>query len=143
MALRKPLVLSDDGTFQQLQAGDSLDIVHPSTSTSFVVTLAEDASEGDLLAASSQGVVLADKDDDDKVNVLGVAEADGVIGNSINVKPGGLVENLTGISAGAPLFLGSAGAITMSYSSTGNSVRVGFGITSSSMLLEIDQPIKL
>ena len=143
MALRKPLVLGDDGTFQQLQSGDSLDISFPSTSNSFAVTLAEDASAGDLLAASSQGVVLADKSDADKVNIIGVAENTGVIGDSVNVKSGGLVNNLTGLTAGTPLFLGSSGAITGSYSNTGFSVRVGFAITSTSMVLEIDQPIKL
>ena len=143
MALRKPLVLGSDGSFQQLQSGDQLDITFPSSSSTFAVTLAEAASTGDILAGSSTGVVLADKDDADKVNIIGIAEDTGAIGDSINVKPNGLIENLTGISAGASLFLGTSGAITMSYPNTGYSVRLGFGLSGTKMILEPDQPIKL
>ena len=73
MALKKPLVLGSDGSIEQLQSGDELDIDLSGVGgggDTIQMVLAETATNNSVLCITSSGVVNADKDDATKVKVV-------------------------------------------------------------------------
>ena len=97
----------------------------------------------DVFSASSSGVVNADKDDATKVKVVGFATASGNAGNSIAVRVTAQQGGFVGLTAGDPIFLDAAGAVTQVVPTSGHAVRLGVALSSTDMLVELSQPIKL
>lgn len=143
MAIKKPLVLGSDGSIEQLQAGDTLDITMPSGGDVVLMTLSENVLPNSVLCASSSGIVRADKDDDDKVRVVGFATSAGNSGDQISVRVSAQQGGFTGLISGSPVFLDTAGAVTQSTPTSGFSIRLGVAISSTDILVEPAQPIKL
>lgn len=143
MAIKKPLVLGADGSIEQLQSGDTLDITMPSAGDTIVVTLAENVATGDFVAATASGVVKADKDDPTKVRVIGVSTETASSGATANIRIFNQVGGLSGLTAGSPVFLDVAGAVRTSPPTAGHAVRLGVALSSTDLLLEIAQPIRL
>lgn len=146
MALKKPLVLGSDGSIEQLQSGDELDIDLSGVGgggDTINMTLAETATNNSVLCITSTGVVNADKDDPTKVRVVGFATASGNSGNSIAVRVSAQQGGFTGLTAGSPVFLDNAGAVTQVVPTSGHAVRLGVALSVTDILVELNQPIKL
>jgi hypothetical protein len=143
MSIKKPLVLGSDGTIQQLQSGDSLDITLPSGGDVVLMTLAENAMPTSVLCSTTTGVVKADKNDDSKVRVVGFATSAGNSGDEISVRVSAQQGGFTGLITGSPVFLDVGGAVTQTTPTSGFSIRLGVALSSTDILVEPAQPIKL
>ena len=143
MATKKPLVLGSDGSIEQLQAGDTLDIAMPAGGDVILMTLSENALPNSALCASPAGIVKADKDDEDKVKFIGFATSAGNSGDQISVRVSAQQGGFTGLTAGSPVFLDTAGAVTQTNPTSGFSVRLGVALSATDILVEPAQPIKL
>ena len=146
MALKKPLVLGSDGSIEQLQSGDELDIDLSGVGgggDTIQLVLGETATNNAVLCVSASGVVKADKDDPTKVRVVGFATASGNSGNSISVRVSAQQGGFTGLTAGSPVFLDNAGAVTQTVPTSGHAVRLGLALSATDILVELSQPIKL
>lgn len=143
MAVKKPLVLGSDGSIEQLQSGDTLDITMPAGADTIIMTLAEAVGNGDVLCINSNGVVKADKDDTQKTKVVGIATSSGSVGDSIDVRTTSQQGGLSGLTAGGVIYLDNSGAMTQTLPTFGTVVRLGVALSATDMLVEISQPIKL
>ena len=143
MAIKKPLVLGSDGSIEQLQAGDTLDITMPSGGDVILMTLSESVVPNDVLCASSAGIVKADKDDASRVRAIGFATSAGSSSDQISVRVSAQQGGFTGLTAGSPIFLDAAGTVTQVVPTSGHAVRLGIALSSTDMLVELSQPIKL
>ena len=143
MAIKKPLVLGSDGSIEQLQSGDSLDIAMPSGGDIILMTLSENVLPNSVLCSSPSGIVKADKDDDTKVKVVGFATSAGNSGDQISVRVAAQQGGFTGLTPGESIFLDAAGAIAQSVPTSGFSVRLGVALSATDILVEPAQPIKL
>ena len=146
MALKKPLVLGSDGSIEQLQSGDELDIDLSGVGgggDTIQMVLAETATNNSVLCITASGVVNADKDDPNKVKVVGFATASGNAGNSIAVRVTAQQGGFVGLTAGDPIFLDVAGAVTQTVPTSGHAVRLGVALSTTDVLVELSQPIKL
>lgn len=146
MALKKPLVLGSDGSIQQLQAGDELDIDLSGVGgggDTIQVVLGETITTGNAVCISSSGFMKADKDDPDKAKVVGFATASGNAGNSVSIRVSAQQGGFTGLTAGSPIFLDTAGDITQIVPTSGFAVRLGVALSATDILVELAQPIKL
>jgi len=143
VAVKKPLVLGSDGSIEQLQSGDTLDITLPSGSDTILLTMAESVVMGNIVCASSAGIVKADKDDADKTRVIGFSTESVNAGDPANIKIMNQMGGLTSLIAGSSVYLGSAGALTQTVPTSGHAVRLGVALSSTDLLIEIAQPIRL
>ena len=143
MAIKKPLVLGVDGSIEQLQAGDTLDITMPSGGDVILMTLDEDADPNDVLCSSSSGIVKADKDDPTKVRAIGFATSAGVSGDQISVRVSAQQGGFTGLNPGEPIFLDVTGGTSQAVPTSGHAVRLGVALSATDILVELAQPIKL
>ncbi len=143
MATKKPLVLGADGSIEQLQGGDTLDITMPQSSDVILMTLAENALPNSVLCVNSTGVVKADKDDDSKIRVVGFATSSGNLGDQISVRVSAQQGGFSGLIPGSSVFLDTAGAVSQSNPTSGFSIRLGVALSATDILVEVSQPIKL
>jgi hypothetical protein len=143
VAVKKPLVLGSDGSIEQLQAGDTLDITMPDSSDTILLTMAEAANMGEVVCATASGMVKADKDDPTKVRVVGIASETIASGDQGNVKIFNQIGGLSGLTAGSPVYLDTAGAMSTSVPTSGHAVRLGLALSANDLLIEIAQPIRL
>lgn len=143
MATKKPLVLGSDGSIEQLQSGDTLDVAMPAGGDVVLMTLSENALINSVLCASPTGIAKADKDDPDKIKVIGFATTAGNSGDQISVRVSAQQGGFTGLITGSPVFLENAGLITQTSPTSGHSVRLGVALSSTDILVETAQPIKL
>jgi len=144
MALKKPLVLGSDGSIEQLQSGDTLDIpASGGGGDTIPLTVNETVGNGSVVCATTSGIVNADKDDDSKTSVIGIATASGSPGNQIDVRVAAQMGGLSGLTAGNPVFLGNTGQLTQTLPTFGTVIRVGTAISATDMIVDISQPIKL
>lgn len=143
MAIKKPLVLGTDGSIEQLQAGDTLDITMPSGGDVILMTIGETVVPNDVLCASSSGIVKADKDDPAKIRAIGFATSAGVSSDQISVRVSAQQGGFTGLTPGEPVFLDIAGATTQTVPTSGYAVRLGIALSATDILVELAQPIKL
>ena len=146
MALKKPLVLGSDGSIQQLQAGDELDIDLSGAGgggDTIQVVLGEIVTASNVVCISPSGFVKADKDDPDKSKVVGFATASGNVGESTSIRVSAQQGGFSGLNAGSPVFLDIEGAITQTAPTAGYAVRLGVALSATDILVEINQPIKL
>lgn len=143
MAQKKPLVLGSDGTIEQLQAGDTLDVTMPSGGDVVTLTMAEAVVAGDVVCINSTGAVKADKDDPTKVGVVGFATAAGNIGDPIEVRVAAAQGGLSGLTAGDKIFLDLTGGISQTVPTSGYAVKMGVALSATDALVEVTQPIKL
>jgi hypothetical protein len=146
MALKKPLVLGSDGSIEQLQSGDELDIDLSGVGgggDTIQMVMAETVTTNSALCITASGVVKADKDDSTKVRVVGFATASGNSGNSISVRVSAQQGGFSGLTAGEPIFLDTAGTITQVVPTSGHAVRLGVALSVTDILVELSQPIKL
>ena len=146
MALKKPLVLGSDGSIEQLQSGDELDIDLSGVGgggDTIQMVLAETVTNNSVVSVDPSGAINADKDDPAKVRVIGFATASGNAGNAISIRVSAQQGGFTGLTAGSPVFLDVAGAITQTVPTSGHAVRLGVALSATDLLVEINQPIKL
>ena len=143
MAIKKPLVLGSDGSIEQLQSGDTLDIAMPEGGDVVLMTLAENVVPNSVVCASPTGIVKADKDEETKSRVVGFATSAGNIGDQIRVRVAAQQGGFNGLTPGSPIFLDTAGAVTQTSPTSGYSIRLGVALSSTDILVEPAQPIKL
>ena len=143
MALKKPLVLGSDGSIEQLQSGDTLDVPAAGGGDTITLTVNETVGNGSVVCATASGIVNADKDDDAKTSVIGLATASGSPGNSIDVRVSAQMGGLSGLTSGQPVFLGNTGQLTQTLPTFGTVIRMGTAISATDMIVDISQPIKL
>ena len=143
MALKKPLVLGSDGSIEQLQSGDTLDVPAAGGGDTISMTVNETVGIGSVVCATASGIVNADKDDDSKTSVIGLATASGSPGNSIDVRVSAQMGGLSGLTSGQPVFLGNTGQLTQTLPTFGTVIRMGTAISATDMIVDISQPIKL
>lgn len=105
----------------------------------FSLEAGEDLTAGDPVYVSANKLYVADNTTN--FRVVGIAVADTLLGFSAEVALSGPV-TLAGLSNGSPYYLGS-GTITTAAPASGYVVRLGYAIGSTTLIVNIEEPILL
>ena len=157
MATKKPLVIGANGTMEQLQPGDIIDVGAAKQVFTATNSNAGAITVGQVVYVDGAGSVdLAQANATATSNVIGLVNDSSIASTSAGViMTDGVIVSadwtaVTGVAtltAGSTYFLdpATAGGLTVTPTTTsGNSlVRVGVALSTTEMEITIDQPIKL
>ena len=127
-------------TFWELSGADEFEVVSGS------LTCAETIAQYVFVSLDSSGeIIVASKDNSNKIEVIGWSLESGIATNAIEIQKRGVASGFTGLTAGLPVFLGNSGGYTQNQNDVNSGefrVYLGLALSATTVDLNIQEPIQ-